>query len=64
MGRRYRKNRVLPILEEVEITGFAAEGKSLARVEEKVVFVHVSYLPVLGNRRNCHQQILHSPHNL
>lgn len=39
MGRRYRKNRVLPILEQVEISGFAAEGKSLARVEDKVVFV-------------------------
>jgi 23S rRNA (uracil1939-C5)-methyltransferase len=39
MGRRYRKNRVLPILENVEITGFAAEGKSLARVDDKVVFV-------------------------
>ncbi|MCD6091051.1 MAG: 23S rRNA (uracil(1939)-C(5))-methyltransferase RlmD [Bacteroidales bacterium] len=39
MGRRYRKNRVLPILEKVEITAFAAEGKSLARVNDKVVFV-------------------------
>lgn len=39
MGRRYRKNRVLPIIEKVEITGFAAEGKSLARIDDKVVFV-------------------------
>lgn len=39
MGRRYRKNRVLPIIENVEITGFAAEGKSLARIDDKVVFV-------------------------
>ncbi|MDA3907237.1 MAG: 23S rRNA (uracil(1939)-C(5))-methyltransferase RlmD [Bacteroidales bacterium] len=39
MGRRYRKNKELPILEQVEIVSFAAEGKSLARVEDKVVFV-------------------------
>lgn len=39
MGRRYRKNRVLPIIENVEITDFAAEGKSLARIDDKVVFV-------------------------
>ncbi len=39
MGRRYRKNRELPVLEHVEIVNFAAEGKSLARVDDKVVFV-------------------------
>lgn len=39
MGRRYRKNRDLPVLEQVEIVDFAAEGKSLARVNDKVVFV-------------------------
>lgn len=39
MRRRYRKNLELPILEQVEIVDFAAEGKSLARVNEKVVFV-------------------------
>ncbi len=47
MGRRYRKNRVLPILENVEITDFAAEGKSLCRVDEKVIFVP---LAVPGDR--------------
>ncbi len=39
MRRRYRKNLELPVLEQVEILDFAAEGKSLARVDEKVVFV-------------------------
>ncbi|MBN1651364.1 MAG: class I SAM-dependent RNA methyltransferase, partial [Bacteroidales bacterium] len=39
MGRRYRKNRDLPVLKNVEIENFAAEGKSLARIDDKVVFV-------------------------
>ncbi len=34
-----RKKKPLPILQNVTITDFAAEGKSLARVNEKVVFV-------------------------
>ncbi len=34
-----RKSRPHPILENVLITGIAAEGKALARVNEKVVFV-------------------------
>ena len=34
-----RKKKPLPILENVEITDIAAEGKSLARVGEMVVFV-------------------------
>lgn len=34
-----RKKKPLPLLEGIEITGFAAEGKSLARVDEQVVFV-------------------------
>lgn len=34
-----RKRRPLPILENVTITDVAAEGKSLARVDEMVVFV-------------------------
>ena len=29
----------MPILESVEISGVAAEGKSLARVDEMVVFI-------------------------
>ena len=33
-----RKNRKKPLLEQVEITDIGAEGKSLARVENKVVF--------------------------
>lgn len=38
MGRRGRK-RPLPLLEKVEIEKVAAEGKSIARVEEKALFV-------------------------
>ncbi len=34
-----RKKKPFPILENVEITDVAAEGKSLARVDDKVVFV-------------------------
>ncbi|TVR43808.1 MAG: 23S rRNA (uracil(1939)-C(5))-methyltransferase RlmD [Bacteroidia bacterium] len=34
-----KKKRNLPVLEQVEITGFAAEGKALARVGNKVLFV-------------------------
>ena len=34
-----RKKKPLPILEKIEITDFAAEGKSLARVNDMVVFV-------------------------
>ena len=34
-----RKRKALPVLEGVEITGVAAEGKSLARVEDMVVFI-------------------------
>ena len=34
-----RKKKVLPVLENVEISAVAAEGKALARVDEMVVFV-------------------------
>lgn len=34
-----RKDKKKPLLEAVEITSYAAEGKSLARVNDKVVFV-------------------------
>lgn len=34
-----RKKKSLPVLEKVEITDVAAEGKALARVDDKVVFV-------------------------
>ena len=34
-----RKNKSLPLLEHIEITGVAAEGKALARVNDLVVFV-------------------------
>ena len=34
-----RKKKVLPLFEGVKITGVAAEGKALARVEDLVVFV-------------------------
>lgn len=37
MGKRKRKE--LPLLEKIEITGVAAEGKALARVDDLVVFV-------------------------
>lgn len=34
-----RKKKALPILENIEITAIAAEGKALARVDDRVVFV-------------------------
>lgn len=34
-----RKKKVLPLLENIEITAVAAEGKALARVDDLVVFV-------------------------
>ena len=34
-----RKKKALPLLERIEITGVAAEGKALARVDDLVVFV-------------------------
>jgi len=34
-----RKNKQLPLLEKVTITDVAAEGKAIARVDDKVVFV-------------------------
>ena len=34
-----RKNKKKPLLEGIEITAYAAEGKALARVDDKVVFV-------------------------
>lgn len=34
-----RKKKELPLLEQVEITGVAAEGKALARVDDMVVFI-------------------------
>jgi len=34
-----RKNKTLPLLEKITITGIAAEGKALARVDDMVVFV-------------------------
>ncbi len=34
-----RKKKPLPLLENIEITAVAAEGKSIARVDDKVVFV-------------------------
>ncbi len=37
MGRKAKKD--LPLLEKVEITGLAAEGKAMARVSDKVLFV-------------------------
>ncbi len=33
------KRRILPLIEAVEITGVAAEGKAIARVNDQVVFV-------------------------
>lgn len=34
-----RKKKPLPLLKNIEITAFAAEGKSLARIDDMVVFV-------------------------
>ena len=38
-NRMSRKKKPLPLLENVTITGIAAEGKALARVDDMVVFV-------------------------
>lgn len=35
-----RKKKPLPVLENITITDFAAEGKSLARVDDMVVSCH------------------------
>lgn len=34
-----RKKKILPLLENIEITGVAAEGKAIAKVDELVIFV-------------------------
>ena len=34
-----RKKKPLPVLENITITDIAAEGKSLARIDDMVVFV-------------------------
>ncbi len=34
-----RKQKPLPILEQIQITGLAAEGKAIARTGEKVIFI-------------------------
>ncbi len=39
MRRRKDRNKELPVLEQVEMISFAAEGKSMGKVNEKVVFV-------------------------
>ena len=53
-----RKRRALPILENIEITTIAAEGKSLARVEDKVVFV-----PYVVPGDNVNIQVKRKKHN-
>jgi len=53
-----RKKKPLPLLEQVEIENIAAEGKSIARVDNKVVFVKealpgdVADLQVFRKKRN------------
>ena len=42
-----RKKKPLPVLENVTITDYAAEGKSIARVNDLVVFV-----PFAGNHKD------------
>lgn len=42
-----RKRKELPVLEDVEITGVAAEGKSVARVNDMVVFILLARLEIL-----------------
>jgi 23S rRNA (uracil1939-C5)-methyltransferase len=39
-----RRKKPLPIIENILIERVAAEGKSLARVNDKVVFVPLLYL--------------------
>ena len=38
------KKKKLPLLEDIEITGIAAEGKALTRVDDMVLFVHLVIL--------------------
>ncbi len=34
-----RKNRSLPVLEKVEVINIVAEGKAIARIDNKVIFI-------------------------
>ena len=34
-----RKRKLLPLLENIQIEGIAAEGKAIARLDNKVIFV-------------------------
>ena len=42
-----RKRKELPVVENVEIIGVAAEGKSIARIDEMVVFIPYVHRGVL-----------------
>ena len=53
-----RKRKVLPILENIEITTIAAEGKSIARVDDKVVFV-----PYVVPGDNVNIQVMRKKHS-
>ena len=50
------KKKQLPVLEHVTITACAAEGKALARVDDKVVFVP---FVVPGDVVELHSHSLH-----
>ena len=39
IGTKESEKKPLPLLEQVEITAFAAEGKAVARVNDLVIFV-------------------------
>ena len=53
-----RKKQPLPLIENVEITGVAAEGKAVCRVDDKVIFVpfaapgDVADLQIIRKKRN------------
>ena len=65
-----RKKQPLPLIENVEITGVAAEGKAVCRVDEKVIFVpfaapgDVVDLQITRKKRNyaeAHIAAMHQP---
>ncbi len=68
MGRK--KKRDLPLLEKVEITGVAAEGKALARVDDKVLFVpfaapgDILDVKVTKSKRNFMEGVIRRVHKL
>ncbi len=68
LGKRKKKD--MPLLEKVEITGVAAEGKALARVNDKVLFVpyaapgDILDIQVKKSKRNFMEGVIDKVHKL